>query len=101
VYAATTFQICRYLDDAPDDPEGILLFGTLNLILNNVLVDAHPTSDIATLKFYMKCHCDIGQYVVPPDICDKDSAKTRAVRLSQFHCAALLVLRVNFQPNPA
>jgi len=65
----TNVQICRYLDSAPDDPEGILLFGTLNLMLTNVLLQSQTTADIAVLTFYMHCHCDIGHYVVPPDIC--------------------------------
>jgi len=76
------FQICRYLDDAPDDPEGILLFGTLNLILNTVLVDSDSTSDIAVLKFYIECHCSFGEYVVPPDICGEVNFSDPAVRLS-------------------
>jgi len=78
------------LDDAPDDPESILLFGALNLILNNVLVDHHPSADIAMLKFYIDCHCDIGRYTVPPDICAAVNFSTPAVRLDSPRCSELL-----------
>ena len=50
------------MEYAPQDPDGIVIFGFLLMILNSILVDVRVDADLTVLRFFLDCHSILGPY---------------------------------------
>ena len=60
-------QACRYLELAPKNPDGLLIFGLSHLIVRTAMSSVHPLSDRHVLWFYLKCYSYLDPYQ-PTDV---------------------------------
>jgi len=74
-------QVCQYLEDAPHDREGILIYGVLNMIFNDVLVPSDADVEIIVLRFYFNCYCNLGLDAPTPPSCSKLVDKPKQTKL--------------------
>ena len=55
-------QICRYLEGAPQDPDGIVIFGLVLMLLKITMISGHSPADMKILTFFLYCHYNLGSY---------------------------------------
>ena len=81
------------MENAPQDPDGIIIFGFLLMVINNVLVKVDIAADIYVLGFYLDCY----KYLAPYKYAHPGGTDWRANITSIFVCSFTAPMYTVFQ----
>jgi len=68
------------LEYAPEDPDGIVIFGLMLIVLNKFLVKVKLRDDMLILAFFLECHATL----TPEPFYDSEFNKTNSAQVRCF-----------------